>query len=1488
VTLLLDLFAPAARYRQAGGMPKLRLFISYRTADVEKVEPLAARLRAAGIDAFLDRYEIRAGDVLVEKLEAALGQAEAGLILLSNTGVGHTWTRWELSTMMTRRIEEGFRLVPVLVDPDAPVPLGLRSLRRVPLEDVTALVEELVGPPRLPVLGDPDWLSAPRTYHLRIEPRGDRALSVALRAPDRTELVATTESRHYTLDELMELGPPTGPRRDHATAGPARRLTDLGRALGALVFPANLAAALPRGPYLLQLELAAGLSRLPVEAAWVSDGRPLALEPGVTVGRIVDGAAAAMPPAAGPLRVLVMIATTAGSTELDTSDELARILDALEGVRRSAEALVLDGDRATLAGLREAIGSFDPHVVHLSTHGRPGALVLADGAPVTPDELARSLTAEGSPVPLVVLSACSTADPGDGRLGFAEALVAAGVPQVIAMLAPVGDSYATELASALYQRLVETPVAVRALSAARREVEATRRERLARGEPTRAPDPEYGTPVFVGRRGSWDAALFDPDAVAEARKARERHGVAGLSVSLGVGEFVGRHRLRDRTRAALTRPEAHGALLWGMGGIGKSSLAVDLLWRLDREGWAIAVPPSLTAGAVSRAVLEALVARLPEGDHRRELRGHLAAGADQRALEQRARRVLATEHVALVLDDLHEHTGPDRRLLDRALGATLVGLAASAARGAVLVTSRCRLPEFAPHLAELHVGPLTEAELRLLLWRLPSFGRRPDGLALARGLGGHPRVLELADALLRTTSSERSPRVEAKLRQLADAHDIDLPTPEDGEVTVDDRLAVARSLAAADVTLELLLERLSSSERAILRAVAVYDRLVPLAALEAVAQVAVADGSRLLKGRKGALEKLTDLTLLGYREDHGISVGAQWAVHRWTAEEVWRRTGGRPPAADRAAAHWWLSRPTLREDDVQTALEHLLAAKALDEAIPVAWSLVKRLSAWGRSLDTLALCERMVEALGEQAVDGLRFLGTAVNAYVETGRFDAALRVARRVHRGFSDLAEAEPTRADLQRDLAVSLNKLGDLHRDLGNGAEARTRYEQSLRISERLAEAEPTRADLQRDLAVSLNKLGDLHSDLGNGAAARTRYEQSLRIRERLAEAEPTRADLQRDLSVSQERLGDLHRDLGNGAEARTRYEQSLRIRERLAEAEPTRADLQRDLSVSQERLGDLHRGLGNGAEARTRYEQSLRIRERLAEAEPTRADLQRDLSVSQERLGDLHRDLGNGAEARTRYEQSLRISERLAEAEPTRADLQRDLAVSLNKLGDLHRDLGNGAEARTRYEQSLRISERLAEAEPTRADLQRDLAVSLTKLGDLHSDLGNGAEARTRYEQSLRIIERLAEAEPTRADLQRDLSVSLNKLGDLHRGLGNGAEARTRYEQSLRIIERLAEAEPTRADLQRDLAVSYERMAIVADPPFWLPRALAIRRAMAVRMPDDVIVRRELAIALLQAGQALRDETFFREGATLLVVLYRAGVLEAQYHKLAEALD
>ncbi|MCA8962198.1 MAG: tetratricopeptide repeat protein, partial [Planctomycetes bacterium] len=127
--------------------------------------------------------------------------------------------------------------------------------------------------------------------------------------------------------------------------------------------------------------------------------------------------------------------------------------------------------------------------------------------------------------------------------------------------------------------------------------------------------------------------------------------------------------------------------------------------------------------------------------------------------------------------------------------------------------------------------------------------------------------------------------------------------------------------------------------------------------------------------------------------------------------------------------------------------------------------------------------------------------------------------------------------------------------------GDQARRAFEEALAIAQRLADAEPDRADYQRDLSVSHERMGDLYVALGQGDQARRAFEQALAIAQRLADAEPDRADYQRDLALSFERMASVF----EGEEAVSWSDRAVALRRRALSLQPEAAVLGRELAIS-----------------------------------------------------------------------------------------------------------------------------------------------------------------------------------------------------------------------------------------------------------------------------------------------------------------------------------
>lgn len=115
------------------------------------------------------------------------------------------------------------------------------------------------------------------------------------------------------------------------------------------------------------------------------------------------------------------------------------------------------------------------------------------------------------------------------------------------------------------------------------------------------------------------------------------------------------------------------------------------------------------------------------------------------------------------------------------------------------------------------------------------------------------------------------------------------------------------------------------------------------------------------------------------------------------------------------------------------------------------------------------------------------------------------------------------------RRKLAFTYMHLGDALLANGHVAAARDAFERDVRLSRSLAaEAGSASITAQRDLSISLERMGDLLAVQGRIEDAIARYVDSHRIAETLATSHPHDDALRNDLSITQRRLSELQAEL------------------------------------------------------------------------------------------------------------------------------------------------------------------------------------------------------------------------------------------------------------------------------------------------------------------------------------------------------------------------
>lgn len=129
------------------------------------------------------------------------------------------------------------------------------------------------------------------------------------------------------------------------------------------------------------------------------------------------------------------------------------------------------------------------------------------------------------------------------------------------------------------------------------------------------------------------------------------------------------------------------------------------------------------------------------------------------------------------------------------------------------------------------------------------------------------------------------------------------------------------------------------------------------------------------------------------------------------------------------------------------ATENFIAAGVLDEAVDIAIGVADFL-AWRSTLRRLSFARDVRAALPTTHPDYKLFADHEAQALLVLGFTGSAVERYIELVNDHRRLVTAEPGRADYQRDLSVSLNKLGDVLGALGEGEQARQHYDESLGI--------------------------------------------------------------------------------------------------------------------------------------------------------------------------------------------------------------------------------------------------------------------------------------------------------------------------------------------------------------------------------------------------------------------------------------------------------
>jgi hypothetical protein len=137
---------------------------------------------------------------------------------------------------------------------------------------------------------------------------------------------------------------------------------------------------------------------------------------------------------------------------------------------------------------------------------------------------------------------------------------------------------------------------------------------------------------------------------------------------------------------------------------------------------------------------------------------------------------------------------------------------------------------------------------------------------------------------------------------------------------------------------------------------------------------------------------------------------------------------------------WRVEHETHALEDASEAVRNFLAGRDFDAAVGVGHDLFDALRRYQQSVVIANLGGEILETLPENHGGYASVADEEAQAHLALGATDRALARYQQLLLRQENLVEAEPERADYQRDLSVYYERMGDLFGALGQGNEAPT----------------------------------------------------------------------------------------------------------------------------------------------------------------------------------------------------------------------------------------------------------------------------------------------------------------------------------------------------------------------------------------------------------------------------------------------------------------
>lgn len=458
-----------------------------------------------------------------------------------------------------------------------------------------------------------------------------------------------------------------------------------------------------------------------------------------------------------------------------------------------------------------------------------------------------------------------------------------------------------------------------------------------------------------------------------------------------------------------------------------------------------------------------------------------------------------------------------------------------------------------------------------------------------------------------------------------------------------------------------------------------------------------------------------------------------------------------------------------------------------------------------------------------------------------------------------------------------------GDTWADIGDGARAIEIYSEAYSQAKASLAREPGNTQWQRAVAYSDQMVGVTFLHEGRAEEARSRFEESTDILEKLPAADRS-GGAQEALIQSHQRLAHAWRATENIPAAIQELEAALRIATAAASVKPDDPLRQRQVLIVAGDLASLqHAEQLDASLAIESMRRLLGDATRSAEAQPMFIDWKWNEAIALQNIAESEAE--GDAEVQE-YTQALQI---YMELDAACSDIEAWKRFQLWK-GDIlsmHERLGHALVSQRQFDAglaqlrlSLQIAQDMVGTDPLNASLQRILASVHAQIGKALASQGNPTGALNEYRTTEALLEQLISLDPKRAEWQEARWSTYRKMGEILSERKDFAGATNLYEESLKVAQEFADRFPDNREWQATLLESLKSTGKSLrddNNPMEAIRmfraAAELARKVARTKPNDTYwtcnvawITGELAEILRRRGHYIRASWLYRDAITV----------------------